>query len=1054
MKPILAHILFCFVFIYLFLHGTGANAQQPLLLPGLTKVGASTSYPVTVRLPNGGSVSKVRVLTQGNEQRDFEEDGSDCALVYAPGQSCVVQIRFNPAAPGLRHGAIVLLDSDMKPLAQQPLAATASGPIATFIPGNIITVAGNASTFFFAGDGGQATKASLFLPLGITLDAANNMYIADTYNNRVRKVSSATGIITTVAGVGSSGSGGDGGSALLANLNNPSTIVLDGFGNLYIADTNNDAVRFVDASTGAISTVAGTIGTPGYSGDSGPGTSATLRSPNGLMFDLSGNLYIADTGNNVIRVLNTTTGLISTFAGTGTASYSGDGGQARGATLNAPFGLALGSGGTTIYVADQGNNVIRAIEDSGIISTIAGTGKAGFTGDGGIASKAQLNTPAGITQDVAGNLYTSDSGNNRIRKINPATNVITTIAGGTATDGDNNPATLANLSGPFAMQLDGAGDLYFADAFHNRIREIQSNVADLDFTTTRINSVTAPQNEIIENDGTEPLDILAVSAVSNARVDASSTCFAGTVVAVLSQCAVAGDFAPTVVGNPTRGSITVGSNASNAGGTIILQGVAVATDPSTVLVTSTPNPSVVGNPVQFTVQVISEGVVPTGTVTLMDGSINLATITLTNGLASTSVATLTVGQHTITASYGGDVNNSSSTSLSYLQVVNVLPPNSGTTSNLSSNANPVQVGVPLTLSATVSALVTSQPAPTGTVSFMEGTTVLGVGNLSSEITSTTIATLTAGTHLITAVYSGSTTYATSTSPVLTQLVTALNPVTTTSLVANADPISAGSSVTLTATVVAQASAQVLPSGTVTFMEGATALGTGGVTSGIATLNVSGLSTGTHLITASYGGNATYGSSISPVLTEIVVAGGVGSTPQFTLTANPSSLTIQSGSHAAVQITITPMATFSDTLAFGCGGLPVAATCTFSQVEVPVAGGTVKTISVVIDTGSPLGAGPSAEVLAPTAKKKAAIYAAWLPGALCLSVLVFRRRRGWRQVLLPLVLLCGICSTMLSGCGTNYTSATTPAGTYSVQIFANGTASGASYATTLPLTVSK
>jgi type IX secretion system substrate protein/NHL repeat-containing protein len=280
--------------------------------------------------------------------------------------------------------------------------------------GVMTTIAGN-GTFGYAGDGSAATAAQLSSPYGIAVDAARNVYIADYDNYVVRKVTVGTGIISTIVGNGTAGHGGDGGSAVSAQLGGAMGVSIDASGNLYIADYNNNCIRMVTASTGNISTVAGnyTAGA-GYTGDGGAAISAQLFHPTGVTVDASGNIYIADYGNGVVRKVNLS-GIISTIAGNGTQGYTGDGGQATAAQLSHPWNITSGSG--NLYIADYSNQVIRKVNSSGIISTIAGNGTQGYTGDCGNPISAELSYPAGIALDSYGNLYIADNVNNRIRKL-------------------------------------------------------------------------------------------------------------------------------------------------------------------------------------------------------------------------------------------------------------------------------------------------------------------------------------------------------------------------------------------------------------------------------------------------------------------------------------------------------------------------------------------------------------------------------------------------------------------------------------------------------------
>ncbi len=343
--------------------------------------------------------------------------------------------------------------------------------------GIISILAGNGRADF-SGDGSIATAASLKSPTRVAIDGAGNLYIADYENHRIRKVDAATGLITTVAGNGIGGFSGDGGTATAAELASPSGVAIDGVGNLYIADTNNHRIRKVDATSGLISTVAGTGATGftsgSFSGDGGAATAANLNYPADITVDVAGNLYIADTNNFRIRKVDVTTGLISTMVGDGNQGFSGDGGAATAASLDSPTSVVIDGAGN-LYIADTGNHRIRKVDVTiGLISTVAGDGNQGFSGDGGTAKAAGLDSPTGVAVDVAGNLYIADSGNHRIRKATAATGLITTVAGnGSATTfTDGGSATAASLVAPSSVTVDGDDNLYIADTLHHRIRKV------------------------------------------------------------------------------------------------------------------------------------------------------------------------------------------------------------------------------------------------------------------------------------------------------------------------------------------------------------------------------------------------------------------------------------------------------------------------------------------------------------------------------------------------------------------------------------------------------
>ena len=335
----------------------------------------------------------------------------------------------------------------------------------------ITTIAGN-GTWSYSGDNGQATAAELKTPSEVTLDAVGNIYIADYDNNRIRKINSL-GIITTIAGTGVGGFSGDGGQATAAKLRQPEQVVFDASGNMYIADTGNERVRKV-STAGVITTIAG-IGGTGFNGDGIPATAAQLYSPEEVALDASGNVYISDYFNNRIRKVNTL-GIISTVAGNGTGGFNGDGGQATDAQFNGP-GVTIDATGN-IFIADYANHKIRMINTLGIVNTIAGTGTAGFSGDGGLATNAQIFNPWSIAIDAIGNLYFADFANARVRMINTL-GIISTVAGnGTGGfGGDGGIATNAELRNPNGVAIDASMcNLYIDDVSNNRIRKVSFSV--------------------------------------------------------------------------------------------------------------------------------------------------------------------------------------------------------------------------------------------------------------------------------------------------------------------------------------------------------------------------------------------------------------------------------------------------------------------------------------------------------------------------------------------------------------------------------------------------
>jgi sugar lactone lactonase YvrE len=345
-------------------------------------------------------------------------------------------------------------------------AADASGPPA------ITTVAGDGEAAF-AGDGGQAPLAALARPRAVAVDGQGNLFVADTDNNRIRRVSPG-GVITTIAGTGVAGFGGDGGPATAAQLSSPFGVALDAVGDVLIADANNHRVRKVD-TTGMITTVAGT-GVAAFGGDGGPATAAQLNLPRGLGVDPMGNVVIADSNNNRVRRVDAS-GMITTVAGTGVAGFGGDGGPATSAQLSFPRSIAFDRSGALLFV-DTHNERVRKVDASGVVTTIAGDGVAAFGGDGGPATAAHLNIPYGVAVGPAGDVFIADSENARVRKVAPNGTITTAAGDGTeGFSGDGGPPALAQLHYPIGVAVDGSGRLFFAERDNSRVRRVSNGGA-------------------------------------------------------------------------------------------------------------------------------------------------------------------------------------------------------------------------------------------------------------------------------------------------------------------------------------------------------------------------------------------------------------------------------------------------------------------------------------------------------------------------------------------------------------------------------------------------
>lgn len=489
--------------------------------------------------------------------------------------ACTLSVNFLPHSSGLRRDAVVIKNQSGTLIGTTFLHGIGLAPQMTLTPGVISTIAGTGA-FGYSGDGYASISATLWNPEGLAVDTAGNIYIADSINDVIRKVAISGGNITTVAGQGDvPGYSGDGGSATSAKLNNPTGVALDGAGNLYIADQGNGRIREVNAVTGIITTVAGGGNGQGASdsyGDGGPATNAILSGPNDVAVDGVGNIYIADSFHGLVREVSAATGIITIVAGGGTGGGSdglGDGAAAANAILDNPTAVAVDASGN-VYIADSGDSLIREVTTSGIINAIAGNGSAGYSGDLGPATAAELNNPTGVRLDGAGNLYISDFAANVVRKVDVASGMIQTIAGSGSSgySGDGGSAMAATFQNPQNLALDASGNLYIADATNNVVRKLTVSLGALTFASTSVGEASTPQFVTVSNAGTASLNLSALSLSSNFSQKASgySDCSTSSVVAAGSDCVIAVALAPTSTGALT-GTLTVTGNSLNASGT-------------------------------------------------------------------------------------------------------------------------------------------------------------------------------------------------------------------------------------------------------------------------------------------------------------------------------------------------------------------------------------------------------------------------------------------------------------------------------------------------------
>jgi len=852
---------------------TGAFGQTNF---GTQAVG-TTSAPqtVTVTAQIAGRVAAVQVLTMGNPNLDYTADAGTCATaILAENQQCTQTVNFTPAYPGRRLGAVVLVDSGNNVLGASYLQGTGSGGLAVLVPGNEVLYAGNGA-FDLVDDGQPAVAAELSLPSSVALDGAGNLYIADSAHDRIRRVDATTHIISTVAGNGDSGVAINGTLAVNAALNMPSGVAVDGAGNLYIADTKNNAVRVVSSVTGLISTVAGT-GTVGYSGDNGPATSATLNQPWGVTVDGAGNLYIADTNNHVIRMVTISTGTITTVAGngyttsTGLGSYSGDGGPATSATLNFPYAVAFDAAGDML-IPDSANNCVRKVNTAGVISTLAGTGTDGYAGDGGPASAAQLYSPEGVAVDPAGDVYIADSQNNAIRKISAATgNISTTIETAFGQSVINNQFLGNSLSRPIGLALDGYGNLYVADYYYLRVRQIQPNVLGVDFlqTPVRQGSTSSPKKETLENDGNATLQITAITPDANSALDTASTTCAPGTS--LSQDASCS------LGVEFAPSVAGNPLAAN----IAITGQSVDSPLGIVVVGNAPavNSTSVAltaapSPSSFGQSVTLSAAVSTGANTgALTGTVTFydGATKLQSGVSVNGTGVATFNTPSLAVGKHSLTAAYSGDNLHFASTSTAIfeVVNEATATAVTSGANPSALGTALTFTASVSIYGGGGVTTDGTITFLDGSTALATVPLTAGTATYTTSTLIDGMHAITAIFSGD-----ATTFILGSASGALKQDvlagSTVAVAAGTNPSIYGSPVTFTATVTSNAS--VAPTGVVNFMDGSTQIGTSTLTgtTGVATYTTSSLAAGTHPITAVYKGSPNNGPGTSAPIVQTV-----------------------------------------------------------------------------------------------------------------------------------------------------------------------------------------
>ncbi|SEF74497.1 NHL repeat-containing protein [Bryocella elongata] len=649
-------------------------------------------------------------------------------------------------------------------------------------------------------------------PAAVAYDAAGNAYFADTDRNQVYE-STLGGTLLVVAGNGSQGFAGDGGPATSAALNAPQGVAIGPAGEMYIADTGNQRIRVVQLGT--ISTFAGN-GVRGFAGDGGSAIAASLALPTALALDSKGALLVCDTGNQRVRRISN--GIVATVAGNGTQGFAGDGASATGAELDGPQGVATSIDGR-IFIADSRNHRIRVIDGNGNITTLAGTGARGYSGDGSAATAAQLNLPRGLVLTSSGVLVFADSDNRRIRAISPDGVITTLIGSGTQGASVEGTTSLsAWLNAPRAVALSSLGEVTFADTA-NRSIQLQAQT----------------QVQTQASDG-----VFTAAALVPARTS--------TVALTGPQSAVYGQWS---------GQVSVSGGAST----------------------------------------------PLGAVSLSEAGITLSTGSLTPGSANFDLTGLSVGRHALIASYAGDVVNPAASSS--LQTVNI------TTAALLATANAVS-------------MLYGEPVPllggtlTGVLAQDSGNVAVSFGTMATTLSPV-------GSYPITASLSGSAAanYTVSLSPSSGTLTVAQAP-SFTNLPAQASGSYAGEPFVLHAIVGSTTSGT--PTGTVSFLDAGATVAQAALVAGIASASYATATAGTHTFTASYSGDSNFLGSTSAAQSIVISA-----VPDFTVSSAGATLqTVPAGSSATYSLLVGAQpAPFSGVVAMSITGLPTGAVATFS-----------------------------------------------------------------------------------------------------------------------------
>lgn len=556
----------------------------------------------------------------------------------------------------------------------------------------------------------SATSVPLLLPSAIALDGSGNLYIAEMANHVIRRVD-PSGQLTIVAGTGTQGFSGDGSPATSSTLDSPQGLAVVSSGLLYIADTNNHRIRLLNLATGVLTTIAGT-GVAGYSGDGGSALSAQLFHPTALAADSSGDLYLADTGNHRIRRIDAVSGVISTVAGNGSQGSSSSSLPATQSAIDSPMGLALDPAGN-LFLADSHNHrILRVDATSGIMTTVAGTGSAGFSGDGAPASSASLALPQGITIDSTGNLLFADAENHRIRRIDGSTGAITTVAGSGVQgfSGDGAPAISATLDSPRSTAISSQAAPLFSDTHNGRVREVEASnivtIAGLGAMTPVVLNLTVPPT--ISYGAGQLTATLATAAPATGTITffATQGATTSTLGVVPVQAGTAALSLSTLAAGAYTVTATYSGDQSHAPAQSTPQTLTISPAATVTTMSNLIATAGSGSSTPISVQVASTAGTPSGTVTLIDSNLPIATNPVSGGFAIFNISTLATGIHNLSAAYNGSTNYSPSISSPQQVTIGTGPAADFTFASSGDSTQTTNPGVPATFT------FAAQPSPT------------------------------------------------------------------------------------------------------------------------------------------------------------------------------------------------------------------------------------------------------------------------------------------------------------------------------------------------------